>query len=308
MIDFNQFPITKVLRGDPRVPQALWEIFSPPDMLFIQGSEKAWEILKWIPNQTLAIVGTRAPKFKTLQFMEKELARLQEKEFVILSGFALGIDRAAHALALRYKIPTIGVLAAGHDLDYPRENLDLRREILHSNGLLISEMPPGGRAHRSTFLRRNRLIAGWAKASWIVEAPKQSGALNTAYWSRKNGRDTYATAAFPLDPDFLGNTHLIRQDDGALPLFEIESFWQSWPGLRIGENRPRQKRTTTYLNPEQHLIEHFERETQIYGAVHLDNLLEWWRTQGWPLQDFFLCLDSAQKSGKISKERLLIYR
>jgi DNA processing protein len=101
------------------------------------------------------------------------------KDFIVVSGGALGIDAQAHKSTLDFGGQTIAVMAGGLDRLYPSKNLDLFEEIKQS-GLLVSEMPPGTSPARWRFLQRNRLIAALGRATVVVEAGFRSGSINTA--------------------------------------------------------------------------------------------------------------------------------
>jgi DNA processing protein len=159
-------------------PQALKEINQAPLVLYYQGSLPRNE-------EALAVVGTRrcSGYGKSAAF---SIARdLASQGIVIISGLARGIDRAAHKGALSGGGKTIAVLGTGLDEKsfYPKENSDLRRDILKNKGCLFSEYPAGTKGSRFTFPRRNRLISGLAIATLVIEADLSSGAMITARWA-----------------------------------------------------------------------------------------------------------------------------
>ena len=189
-----------------------------------------------LPAQGLAVIGTRYPQRRSLEIMERAFEALAGKNLVIISGFARGIDSQAHELALEYGLKTIAILGCGIDFDYPRENRRLKDRILESGGLILSEFERDASAYASHFLRRNRLIAGFSKAVWVVEGAAISGTLNTATWAAKYGRDLYATSCFPGDTFYQGNEKLLCEFDTELypiakPFFAAQSLAGTWNGL-----------------------------------------------------------------------------
>jgi DNA processing protein len=150
-----------------------------------------------------------------------------KKELVVLSGFARGIDAAAHEAALKHDLPTVAFLACGLLLPYPAEHAQLRERILDAGGLLITEYEPLEPAVKSNFLERNRWIALCARGTWVVEAARRSGALNTAKWARDASRTVWATPAFPGDVAFQGNLDLLELH-GAIALWGPGCFAQEW--------------------------------------------------------------------------------
>lgn len=129
---------------------------------------------------------------------------------VVVSGLARGIDSAAHDGSL--ESGTIAVIAGGVDIFYPPEN-EARQKDIGERGLLIAEMPPGTEPRARHFPYRNRIIAGLAAGTVVVEAAPQSGSLITARLAAEAGREVMAVPGSPLDPRAQGCNQLIR--DGA---------------------------------------------------------------------------------------------
>jgi DNA processing protein len=143
--------------------------------------------------------------------MARRLAEgLGHHGFVLVSGLARGIDAVAHEATL--ESGTIAVLAGGVDVLYPTENADLGKRI-GQRGLRISEQPMGLQPQARHFPRRNRIIAGLARAVVVVEAAEGSGSLITARDALDQGREVLAVPGHPLDPRAAGGNALIR--DGA---------------------------------------------------------------------------------------------
>jgi len=141
--------------------------------------------------------------------MSETLARdIGERGFHTVSGLARGIDTHAHKASLQ--TGTIAVLGGGVDDIYPPENNDLYHEIKNS-GLIISESKMGYRAKAPDFPRRNRLIAGLARATIVVEAELRSGSLITARLALEANRDILAVPGSPLDVRARGSNDLIRR-------------------------------------------------------------------------------------------------
>jgi DNA processing protein len=125
---------------------------------------------------------------------------------------ALGIDACAHRAALDAGGRTVAVLGTGADIAYPRAHAALHREI-RDRGLIVSELEPGARSDAGSFPRRNRIIAGLARLTIVIEAPLRSGALITSTHALEVGRDVAAVPG-PIDsPQSQGSNELLR--DGA---------------------------------------------------------------------------------------------
>lgn len=208
-------------KGDPPLPAWIWEPHEhlhPPEVLYLECQEAALSLFERLPEHGLAVVGTRSPQARSRELTRRELRKLKGQPYVIVSGLARGIDTAAHQGALEAGLPTIAVLGCGIARVYPEENWELKRGIIESGGIIASEFEPRELPRPWNFIERNRLIAAWSKAVWVVQAPARSGTLNTARWARGINRTCYATPAFPGEPDFEGNRTLLDRD-------HAQCFW-----------------------------------------------------------------------------------
>ncbi len=191
--------------GDPAGSPLLAEIHDPPVVLAARGD------ISLLQRPAIAIVGSRNASAAGRRLTERFAGELGEAGFVIVSGLARGIDGAAHKGALQRG--TIAVVAGGIDHVYPPEHADLQEEIAR-HGLLLSDQPMGLTPRAGHFPRRNRIVAGIAQATLVIEATENSGALITARLAAENGRDVFAVPGSPLEPRSRGCNRLIR--DGAM--------------------------------------------------------------------------------------------
>lgn len=201
-----------------------------PRTLWIEGKPSAFHLIERLPDFGLAVVGTRSPDRRSIFLTQETLRRLKGTPLIIISGLARGIDSTAHESALSADLPTVAVLGCGINRTYPAENLRLRKRIIDAGGLVISEFSPHLEAHPGCFIQRNRIIAGMAKATWIVQSGYRSGALNTAHWTLRQGRTLFVTPSFPGDPSFLGNENLMIKEP-AIALYHAEAFASCWIDL-----------------------------------------------------------------------------
>ncbi|MEK6706678.1 MAG: DNA-processing protein DprA [Bdellovibrionota bacterium] len=276
----------------------LWKVQPPPEELFIKGSGRALELLAKLPSRTLAVVGTRWPQSRSIGITKQILSDLSGSDLVIISGLARGIDGAAHRAALDAGLPTIAVLGSGVDRIYPPEHALLADEILHNNGLIISEFTPSATAHPSNFIKRNRLIAGWSRALWVVEAGHRSGALNTAKWAREHHRDCFATPCFPGDQALAGNQILI--DDGhASPLWMAHSLGSVWFEFSSLGRKKKRKYKSPATSDANLLATVVEKHSIEQGGVSAEYLLSWAISTGWGAQRFFMAFQEAASLGLV---------
>ncbi len=191
-------------RDEPTYPARLREIDSPPAVIAVRGRAAI------LARPAVAIVGSRNASAAGLAFAERLARALAQAGYVIVSGFARGIDARAHRGSLASG--TVAVLAGGHDRLYPADQAPLMDKLLE-DGAAISEMPFGWDARGRDFPRRNRLVSGLSLGTVVVEAARRSGSLITARFAADQGREVFAVPGSPLDPRSEGTNDLIR--DGA---------------------------------------------------------------------------------------------
>ncbi len=175
---------------------------SAPAALIVSGD------LRLLERPAVAMVGARNASAAAARLARQIAAELGEAGRVVVSGLARGIDTAAHHGSL--ESGTIAVIAGGIDIFYPPENEPLQREI-GQRGVLVAEQPPGIEPKARHFPYRNRIIAGMAMGTVVVEAAPRSGSLITARYATEFGREVMAVPGSPLDPRAQGCNHLIRE-------------------------------------------------------------------------------------------------
>ena len=189
-------------------PEALLELDDPPAVLFTAGAGQLPEPA----SPAAAIVGTRNPSPYGLE-MAYELGRgLGAAGVTVVSGLALGIDAAAHRGCLDASGAAVAVLAGGPDVPYPLTNRRLYERI-RASGTVLSELPPGQRAYRWAFPARNRIMAGLAAITVVVEAADPSGSLITSVFAADLGRTVAAVPGRVTSRFSAGSNRLLA--DGA---------------------------------------------------------------------------------------------
>jgi DNA processing protein len=188
--------------GADDYPALLAEAESAPPALIVNGD------LCLLDRQAVAIVGARNASAAACRFARGLAQALGEAGLLVVSGLARGIDSAAHDGALASG--TAGVIAGGIDIVYPPENEERQRAVAE-RGLLIAEMPPGTEPRARHFPYRNRIIAGLATGTVVIEAAPRSGSLITARRAADYGREVMAVPGSPLDPRAQGCNLLIRE-------------------------------------------------------------------------------------------------
>jgi DNA processing protein len=191
-----------VFVDDADYPPLLAEIDSAPAAMTIRGDSAL------AARRTVAMVGARNASAAACRFARGLAVELGREGVVVVSGLARGLDTAAHQGSL--DSGTIAVIASGIDIAFPPENRALQDEIAE-RGLLIAEQRPGTEPVARNFPHRNRIIAGLAAGTVVVEAAPRSGSLITARLANEFGRDVMAVPGSPLDPRAQGCNLLIRE-------------------------------------------------------------------------------------------------
>lgn len=221
--------------GQGLYPPLLAELETAPPALIVKGHPTI------LDKPVVAIVGARNASAAACRFARQLAQDLGSAGTVIVSGLARGIDTAAHDGSL--DTGTIGVIAGGIDIFYPPEN-EARQQAIAERGLLIAEQPPGVEPRARHFPYRNRIIAGLAQGTVVVEAAPKSGSLITARLAAESGRDVMAVPGSPLDPRAQGCNQLIRE--GAILIQSANDVLET---IRPFGNRPFAQKSMDYSAP-----------------------------------------------------------
>ena len=200
--NIQKFGAKVIALGEDDYPDALKYSANPPPLLTVKGD------ISQLHKPALSIVGTRNCSALGLKLTQKLAGAVGAEGFTIVSGFARGIDTKAHIAALN--TGTIACLAGGVNIIYPPENDRLYQDFLSHKGLFISEMPFSLTPKAVHFPRRNRIIAGIAHATLVIEAAIKSGSLITADMAADLGREILAVPGNPLDPRAAGPNSLLK--------------------------------------------------------------------------------------------------
>jgi len=192
-------------RSDPDFPSGLKSIFDPPAGLFLRGEGDH----RLLDRATVAIVGARACSSYGASVARSFARELAAAGLVVVSGMARGVDGVAHRGALDAGGTTVAVLGCGVDRDYPAAHADLARRI-GERGLVVSEYAPGVEPAPWRFPARNRIVAGLAQATVVVEAREKSGALITADLALEEGREVFAVPGEITSALSAGTNALLR--------------------------------------------------------------------------------------------------
>ncbi len=201
----NKYNIQIVNITDNEYPKSLKNIYDPPISLYVKGN-------KYILNEkSIGIIGCR----NCTKYGEKQAKifayNLAKNKINIVSGLAKGIDSFAHIGSLYAKGKTIAVLGNGLDTIYPKENVNLAKEIIKNDGCIISEYPLGTKPLKYNFPARNRIISGISNDILVIEAKEKSGTLITVDFALEQGKEIYVLPGNVDSENSIGTNKLIQE-------------------------------------------------------------------------------------------------
>lgn len=235
-------------------PKLLKQIPDPPEQLRMIGELPSEDAL------FIAVVGARKFTNYGKEACEKIISGLKnnQRQIVIVSGLAIGIDGIAHKIALKNGLKTIAIPGSGLDdkIIHPRSNVNLSKEILENGGCLMSELDWEEPAGMHTFPKRNRIIAGLSHGTVVIEAAEKSGTLITARMALEYNRDVFAVPGSVFSENSKGTNGLIKE--GANIVRSGEDILEFY-GIKKETNDDKQKTLDLdFLSPE---------EQKIYSAL-----------------------------------------
>jgi DNA processing protein len=220
-------------------------------------------------SRIVSIVGTRNHTVYGKSFTEKLVKDLAGENVLIVSGLAFGIDAIAHKAALKYGLPTVGAVGHGLDIIYPSENKGLAKEMVQEEGGIISEFFSGTKPDKHNFPLRNRIVAGLADATIVVETAVKGGSMITAKLADSYNRDVFAVPGRVDDSKSKGCNYLIQYNKAIL-LTDAKQLMQvmGWEEKKK-ENAPRQKELFIELSAEEKQVVQLIKEKDV---VHIDEI------------------------------------
>jgi DNA processing protein len=252
--------IQLILKQEKNYPVLLKEIPFAPLGIYVLGNP---DILN---KKAIAIVGTRKATNEGKILAKKFSFELASYNLNIISGLALGIDSAAHLGALEASGKTIAVLGSGFLNIYPKTNQGLAKKIINQNGALISEYNIYAQSLPYRFLERNRIISGLSLGVLIIEAPKESGALNTARFAIEQNKELWVIPGGINNLNYYGSNKLIQE--GAKLIITPEDILLD---LNINLQNQNQKIKINLSEKEKLIYNHIKN----YGQpIDIDKLIE----------------------------------
>ena len=215
---------------DKDYPQRLLSLPDSPALLFYKGKTGL------NAKKIIAVIGTRGPSDYGRQITEQIIRQLAQPNLLIISGLAYGIDACAHSAALKYNLPTVGILGHGLSRIYPHEHTGLAKAMLSEGGLLTSfRLNSGPEPHN--FPLRNNIIAGLCDALLVIETGRKGGSLLTVEKAQACKKKIFAVPGKLTDTRSAGCNWLIQQGNAELLLsgqqVQASMGWE-WPANQLG--------------------------------------------------------------------------
>lgn len=233
---------------DKSYPRRLKNCIDAPILIYSKGN---FDINQ---NRVISIVGTRNATPYGKQACDELVQKLAERNYfpLIVSGLAYGIDVQAHKSALKYQLPTVGVVAHGLDKLYPSLHKEVANKMIE-NGGLVSDFPSNTKIDPSNFIRRNRIVAGLADCTIVVESGEKGGALITAEIASSYNRDVFAFPGRAGDIFSKGCNQLIR-NNGANLIEGIDDleYFMGWE--KVSKEKTLQTSLFMDLSPEEEKV------------------------------------------------------
>lgn len=248
---------------DADYPNRLKQCYDSPAVLFFKGNCSLDQ------KRIVSIVGTRKITEYGESLTEKLLQDFAEKNILVVSGLAYGVDITAHRAALNAGLETIGVLAHGLDLVYPSAHKSTAKKMTEQGGLL-TDFPSGTTPDKENFPMRNRIVAGMCDATIVIESGESGGSMITAEFATNYNRDVFAFPGRVGDAASAGCLKLIKTNKAALAESAADILKaMGWDDEKVQQKKSQQAALIIPVNPEEEKIVSTLRD---HGNVYIDEI------------------------------------
>lgn len=247
---------------DANYPKRLLNCYDPPTMLYYSGTADI------SASKILSVIGTRSHTEYGKQLTEKLMNDLAAQNVLIVSGMAFGIDGVAHKAALKNNLPTVGVLAHGLDIMYPPEHAGLAKEMINSNGGLLTEFSSCTKPDKHNFPIRNRIVAGMSDATIVIETNPKGGSMITANLAYSYNRDIFAFPGRTTDHRSSGCNKLIKENKAVL-VTGADDIIEALGWKEVSRPKKLQRQLFIDFSPEEKIILDLLSEKE---TTHIDEL------------------------------------
>jgi len=257
----ERYKIQTLFLTDPQYPHRLLHCYDSPTILYYRGNADLNN------SKIISVIGTRNNTDYGKQLTEQLVGDLQTLKVIVVSGLAYGIDAIAHKSAVENNLPTVGVLAHGLDKIYPRQHAHLAKQMLFNGGLL-TEFRKGTLPDKHNFPKRNRIVAGLADATIVVETALKGGSIITAELANGYNKEVFAFPGRVNDAKSEGCNYLIKNNKATL-LNNAEELmhWLGWKEKKT-KTRQRKELLITLTGDEQILVNILKEK----DTIHIDEI------------------------------------
>lgn len=243
-------------------PKRLLNCYDAPSVLFYKGTADL------NADKIVSVIGSRTHTEYGREMTAKIIEELVPHNVLVVSGLAYGIDAIAHKASMKNGLPTVGILAHGLDRIYPPAHTAMAKEMTREGGLLTDFMS-GTKPDKQNFPKRNRIVAGIADATIVIETSVQGGSMITAELAGNYNKDVFALPGKATDVKSAGCNYLIKSNKAALvtsgkDIIELMN-WMHQPSRK----RVYQKELFTDLTPEEKVITELLGKN---GSIHIDEI------------------------------------
>ncbi len=215
----------KIDINNTKYPCGLRKIADPPKQLYVKGN------IKLLETYGIAIIGARKCTKYGEKMADKFSTQLSLYGLTIISGMAEGIDSFAHMGSIKTTGNTIAVLPSGFNNIYPQKNINLYKQIIENNGLILTEYEENEKADSKKFLERNRIVSGLAIGTLVIEGGYRSGTSVTANLTKKQEKNVFCIPSSLDNPKGITPNKLIKE--GAFLITQVEDIINKYPKLNL---------------------------------------------------------------------------
>ena len=250
---------------DESYPERLKHCLDGPILIFQRGT------INLENRRIISIVGTRNITTYGRGFCMKLIEELAPTNPIIVSGFAYGVDIAAHKAAIDNGLQTIGCLAHGLNQIYPKVHKNYVQQV-EENGGFITEFWRDDVFERTNFLKRNRIIAGMSEATIVIESGEKGGSLVTADIANSYNREVFAVPGRTTDSQSQGCNNLIKTEQARLLTSAADIVYMLGWKLEDITIKPQQKQLFVELSAEEKVIYEYlkDKEKQVLDIIALN--------------------------------------
>jgi DNA processing protein len=258
----EKYKIETLIYAEEKYPKRLLNCYDAPTLLYYRGNADL------NTAKIVSIVGTRNNTDYGKEVTEKLIDEFSNHDILIISGLAYGVDSIAHKLAMKNNLKTVGVLAHSLDRIYPATHTSLAKEMVEYGGLL-TEFISGTKPDKQNFPKRNRIVAGMADATIVIETSIKGGSMITAEIANSYNKDVFAIPGKVTDTKSEGCNFLIKANKAML-ITNAEDVIEQMQWTSTKKAKPKvQRELFIELTPDEQVIIKILKEQ---AAVHIDEL------------------------------------